>query len=134
MRGFRSIVFSNHLEKNPGFPLLTLATKSAKGRHLCANESKTMAEVVDLLKTSGYGGYKLPKINMANAFGTIMVKIASYAQPGGTGSYLRSHIGKTMRFDNSKIRRELKMKFISAKQSILETVEDLIKWGHLRKK
>jgi len=114
--------------------VLLMEKKSAKGRHLCANQSMSMQEVVDLLNASGYKNYKLPKMNMANGFGNLLVKILSYVQPKGTGSYLRSHIGKTMRFDNSKIRRELGIEFIPAKTSILETVEDLIKWGHLEKK
>ena len=114
--------------------VLLMEKKNANGRHLCANQSMSMKEVVDLLNSSGYKNYKLPKMNMANGFGNFLVKILSHVQPKGTGSYLRSHIGKTMRFDNSKIRRELGIKFIPAKTSILETVEDLIKWGHLGKK
>jgi dihydroflavonol-4-reductase len=114
--------------------VLAMETKEAKGRYLCANQAMTMKEVVDLLRSNGYGKYKLPALNMANSVGTILVKILSYVQPQGTGSYLRSHIGKTMRFDNSKIRREMKMSFIPLQKTILETVEDLIKWGHVKQK
>ena len=114
--------------------VLLMENKNATGRHLCANQSMSMKEVVDLLNASGYKNYKLPKMNMANGFGSFLVKILSHVQPKGTGSYLRSHIGKTMRFDNSKIRRELGIEFIPAKTSIIETIEDLIKWGHLGKK
>lgn len=113
--------------------VLAMKTK-ANGRYLCANQAMTMKEVVDLLKTNGYEKYKLPSMNMANSIGTVLVKILSYVQPQGTGSYLRSHIGKTMRFDNSKIRREMNMSFIPLQKTILETVEDLIKWGHLKQK
>ena len=112
--------------------VLAMETKDADGRYLCANQSLSMKELVDLLKSNGYDAYKLPNINLANGFGTAMVKLLSFVQPKGTGSYLRSHIGKTMRFDNSKIRRELNLSFIPLKTSILETVADLIRWGHLK--
>jgi dihydroflavonol-4-reductase len=56
----------------------------------------------------------------------------SYTRPAGTGSYLRTHLGKTMRYDNGRIRRELGLEFRPARAAILETVEDLVRWGHLR--
>jgi len=37
-------------------------------------------------------------------------------------------------FNNSKIKKELGIKFISFDKSINETIPDLIQWGHLEKR
>jgi hypothetical protein len=39
-----------------------------------------------------------------------------------------------MRFDNSKAREELGIVFRDVNQTILETMQDLERWGHLGKK
>lgn len=38
-----------------------------------------------------------------------------------------------IQFDNRKIRQELGIEFMSAKQSILDTAEDLLRWGHIER-
>lgn len=109
-----------------------LETPKAKGRYLCAGEVLTMKELVDHLRDIGAGeGRKLPSMGLSSGFSTGLVKMLSYAQPRGVGSYLRSHLGKTMRYDNSKIREELGQTFISARDSASATIADLEKWGHL---
>ena len=42
--------------------------------------------------------------------GDVIVKLGSYLQPKGVGSYLRTHVGRVPRYDTSKIRRELAQK------------------------
>lgn len=111
--------------------ILALETPEAKGRYLVSNETMTMTEVVEYLNSLGYTQYKLPKINLATPIGDKIMKLLSYTQPKGSGSYMRSHIGKDMRYDNSKVKQELGMTFIDAKQSIKEAVEDLFKWNHV---
>lgn len=111
--------------------ILAMETPDATGRYLCAGETITLREVVDLLKKNGYEDYKLPKMGMDNALGNVMVKLMSYAQPKGTGAYLRSHIGRMPRFDNTKIRTDLGLTFRDARQSILDAVADMKKWRHV---
>ncbi len=108
--------------------ILAMESPSAKGRYLVANESMKMSEVVDFLKQQGYDKFKLPKVNLASPFGDKVMKLLSYTQPKGSGTYMRTHIGKTMRYDNSKVKQELGMEFISAKESIIAAIEDLLKW------
>ena len=111
--------------------LLAMETDTASGRYLCSAESLQMREVVALLKSSGFGGYALPKIDLSGKIGTLIMKLLSFTQPRDTGMYIRTTIGRTMRYDNSKIRRELQLSFMDVKKSIIETVNDMIKWGHL---
>jgi dihydroflavonol-4-reductase len=101
------------------------------GRYICAAANMTMAEVVTLMRTEGYGHTKLPKMDLSGSFGTGMMRLASHFQPMGIGSYLRTHLGRTPRFDNSKIRKQLGITFRTPSQSIAETLKDLTKWGHI---
>jgi dihydroflavonol-4-reductase len=111
--------------------VLAMETKAAKGRHICAADTVSMREVVEILNANGYDKYKLPKLGMDCSLGDHAVKLSSYLQPKGVGSYLRSHVGRVPRYDNGKIRRELGLTFRDTRASILETMADLKTWGHL---
>jgi dihydroflavonol-4-reductase len=114
--------------------VLAMENVRAKGRYLCAGETLSMREVVELLQEAGYrDGYKLPRLDLACSIGDFAVKLLSYTQPAGTGSYMRTHLGKVMRYDNAKIRRDLGLHFRPARESVVAAVEDLVRWGHLAK-
>ncbi len=65
------------------------------------------------------------------AIGDFAVKLSSYLQPRGVGQYLRTHVGRTPRYDNGKIQRELGLKFTPLDQSVDDLMKDLGRWGHL---
>jgi dihydroflavonol-4-reductase len=107
-------------------------TPTANGRYICAGEAASMRTVVGLLRKHGWGeGYKLPSIGLDNPAGDVIVRLGSYLQPSGVGSYLRTHVGRVPRYDTSKIRRELGMTFRPLGETIVETMTDLQRWGHL---
>jgi dihydroflavonol-4-reductase len=109
-----------------------LERDAAQGRYICAAETITMREVVALLAAEGWGaGHKLPSTSMDHALGDVLVKLSSWLQPSGIGSYLRTHVGRVPRFDNGKLQRELGVTFRSVRASILDTMADLRRWGHL---
>jgi dihydroflavonol-4-reductase len=109
-----------------------METPAAHGRYICAGEAASMRRVVDLLKQNGWGeGRKLPWIGLDNPVGNVIVKLASFQQPKGVGTYLRTHVGRAPRYDTSKIQRELGMRFRPLEESVLETVDDLVRWGHI---
>jgi dihydroflavonol-4-reductase len=106
---------------------------TAKGRHVCAAETLTMRRVIGILERASAGTKnKLPKLALDNAVGTAMTHLASYMQPKGVGVYLRTNLGRPARFDNTKIQGQLGMSFRPIEPSIVETVADLRKWGHIR--
>ncbi|MEI6757943.1 MAG: SDR family oxidoreductase [Chlorobium sp.] len=111
--------------------ILAMENKAAKGRYLCAADAMHLRELVSLLKTSGFSNYPLPKIDLSGNAGSLLMKALSFTQPRDTGMYIRTNIGRTMRYDNSKIRRDLGLSFRDVKKSIIESVADMIKWGHL---
>jgi len=104
---------------------------AASGRYVCAGETIAMRPLVELLESSGWGrGNKLPKLGMDCAVGDFAVKVSSYLQPKGVGSYLRTHVGRVPRYDTAKIRRELGVDFRPVAESVLDTMADLASWGH----
>jgi dihydroflavonol-4-reductase len=112
--------------------LRTMATRRAAGRYICAGETISMRDTVALLGHAGWAeGHKLPRLGLDCAVGDFTVRLASYLQPKGVGSYLRTHVGRVPRYDTSKIQRELGMRFRPVKESILDTMANLDRWGHL---
>ncbi len=83
-----------------------METPTAKGRYIVAGDTISMRDVVALLEKNGWAeGNKLPKIGMDCSVGDFAVRLSSYFQPAGVGSYLRTHVGRVPRYDNSKARR-----------------------------
>ncbi|MEI7824255.1 MAG: SDR family oxidoreductase [Chlorobiaceae bacterium] len=140
IRDIMSGVYPGIMDMNWGFVdvrdvakahILAMETGTASGRYLCSAETMHMRELVALLKSSGFGIYALPKIDLTGKAGTLLMKALSFTQPKNTGIYIRTTIGRTMRYDNSKIKRELRISFKPFKESLIDSVNDMIKWGHL---
>jgi dihydroflavonol-4-reductase len=113
--------------------VLAMESDGAHGRYLTAGEALSMQQIVAILREAGYDrGYKLPRLDLTSSLGTMAVRLISHTQPAGTGSYLRTHLGKVMRYDTSKVRRELGLAFRPARESVLAAVESLVRWGHLK--
>jgi dihydroflavonol-4-reductase len=107
----------------------------ARGRYIVAAGTRTMRQVVDLLRVNGWGDrYRLPSIGLDGRIGVPISKLMARVQRSGTRDYLMSHLGGVMRFDNSKVRSELGLEFRDIDKTILETMDDLERWGHLGKK
>ena len=111
--------------------ILAMETDSASGRYLCSAETMHMKELVTLLQSSDFGKYPLPKVDLSGKAGTLLMKVLSFTQPRDTGMFIRTNIGRTSRYDNGKIKRELGISFMPVKESIIETIKDLVQWGHL---
>jgi dihydroflavonol-4-reductase len=114
--------------------VLAQETPAAQGRHLCAREVVNMRDMVERLSAEGFGDYKLPSLGLDCALGDYVIRLASYFQPKGVGSYLRTHIGRTLSFDNTKIKAELGLEFRDLGDTLRDTVKDLIRWEHVPKK
>lgn len=104
---------------------------NAKGRYICVSETKTMRDVVSVMRDNGWKGTKIPSLRLDSSFGTALGRLAAYMQPRGVRSYLQTNLGRELAYDNSKIKNDLGMKFMSADASVLDTLKDLAKWGHI---
>ncbi len=112
--------------------LRAMESPSAQGRYLTAGDTISMRAVVELLEKHGFGkGNKLPKLGMDCALGDFAVRLSSYMQPKGVGSYLRTHVGRVPRYDTAKVRTELGLRFRPVEESILDTLNDLVHHGHV---
>jgi dihydroflavonol-4-reductase len=115
--------------------ILAMENPAAAGRYIVAAETRTMRQVIELLRANGWGDrYKLPSIGLDNAVGAALTRVAARFQASGTRDYMSNHLGGEMRFDNAKARRELGLDFRDVDQTILDTMGDLERWGHLGKK
>ena len=108
-----------------------LTSAAANGRYLCAGETRSMREVVEFLRGHGYAHTRLPKFGLDGPLGNRLALLAAATQPKGVASYLRSHLGRVVRYDNSKIQRDLGLRFRPLADSITDTAADLVKWGHV---
>ena len=108
-----------------------LTAPQASGRYLCAGATRSMRDVVALLRANGFAHTRLPRFGLDSPFGNQLSLLASYTQPQGVRSYLRSHLGRVPRYDTSKITRDLAIEFRNVDDSIIETCRDLQRWGHV---
>lgn len=105
---------------------------SASGRYICSAELVSLEHTVDVLRTNGFSDYKLPKIKLTSGFGTFLTRQMARFQPPGTRSFLETNLGRAAKLDTTKIREELGMEFRDMDASIVETANDLLRWGHVK--
>ncbi len=108
-----------------------LTATQAQGRYVCAGETRSMREIVDYLRNNGFAHTRLPRLGLDSAFGNKLALLAAYTQPKGIASYLRSHLGRIVRYDNRKVRADLGIEFRPLTDSLRDTVADLVRWGHV---
>ncbi|NTW83505.1 MAG: SDR family oxidoreductase [Chlorobiaceae bacterium] len=111
---------------------LAMETETASGRYLCTAGTMHMRELVELIKSSGYTKYPLPKISLTGKAGTAVIKMLSFTKPRNIGKYIRTQVGRIMNCDVTKLKNDFGISFIPLNTSVIETVEDLRKWGHLK--
>jgi dihydroflavonol-4-reductase len=111
--------------------ILAMDAPDAGGRYLCAAESISMRQLVDTLKPLSKPGDKLPTRAIDFWLGSTIGRWFAFTQPPGAASYMKTHLGRTPRFDTTKIERGLGLKYRDIRATIAETVADLREWKHL---
>ena len=64
-----------------------LTADGTQGRYICAGATRSMREVVGLLKENGFADAKLPRMELDSAFGNKLAYLPSFSRPKGVGSY-----------------------------------------------
>ncbi len=109
-----------------------LGNTKASGRFICAGHTVTMEELVQLLREEGYDGrYRLPRFDLDNPVGNRIVYLLSFLRPRGVGGYLRTHLGRVPRVDNSKSQEVLGVSYRPLRETLGDALADLERWGHL---
>ena len=101
---------------------------SAQGRYICAAQAVSMRDLVDLIRSNGFDGRRLPRLSLEHPAGDLLIRAASWFQARGVGQYLRTNIGRTPRFDNTKIARDLGVRFRPVDETVADTLADLVRW------
>ncbi len=111
--------------------VLAAETPAAKGRYLCAAENITMRHLIDILKPLAKPGDTLPTRAIDFWLGSFIGRFFAFTQPPGAASYMKTHLGRSVQFDTSKIKRELGLRYRQIDSTLAETVTDLRAWKHL---
>jgi dihydroflavonol-4-reductase len=111
--------------------IAAMETRSASGRYLCGVESTDIVQIVDQL-VKEFPDATWPKLRLEGPIGTKVMRVLSYAQPSGMGTFLRSYLGEEIVFDNSKIKREIGVTFRPFSETLSDTVKDMIASGKIK--
>jgi dihydroflavonol-4-reductase len=112
--------------------ILAMENPKAEGRYLCAAESISMRQLVDALRPLAKPTDKLPTRAIDFWLGSAIGRWFAFTQPPGAASYMKTHLGRTPRFDTAKIQRDLGLQYRDIRATIAETVADLREWKHLK--
>lgn len=110
---------------------LAIETDGASGRYLCTAGVWSMRQIVEVARASDLDLARLPSIPLDNTVGDLVMKAAAAFLHPGTRSYLRTNIGRRFEIDTSKIRSEFGMTFRPVPTAIIDTYNDLRRWGHI---
>ncbi len=115
--------------------VLAMESPTAQGRYIVAAGTRSLREVIDLLRAHGWGDrYRLPSLGLDRGLGVPLSRFFANFQPSGSRSYLKATLGGRQRFDNSKAKRDLGLQYRDLDRTLLDTMEDLERWGHLGRK
>lgn len=104
-----------------------------QGRYICCADG--LLSIAEMTKIGLEAGFSPPTMNLSWPFVSWILKMASYLVPGGQeGIYMRNHVGNPIIATNAKIVKDLGMRFRPIDETVKETLEDMVKWGHLSKR
>lgn len=105
---------------------------AAAGRHVLAGAAVSMRELVEVLRSEGWDRrHRLPRVVLGGPFGAALGRLVAGTRPPGTRSYLRTHLGVPLQADGSHAERALGVRYRPWTETVLETVVDLERRGHL---
>ncbi len=112
-----------------------LELDEAHGRYLCVAQTLSMAATASLLREEGLtSGYSVPRLRLRGRVGDALALAYARIRPPGLRAYLRTHIGRSFRVDGSRVTRELGVGYRPVRETLRDTVADLERWGHLRRR
>lgn len=111
--------------------LAAMTTPSASGRYLCAADTMTWREMIDVM-AKDFPDLRRPRISADGPMGTRIAKMMSVFQPAGVRGYLLTNLGRETTLDNSKIRKELGVEFRPLGETLRDTFNDLIESGKIK--
>lgn len=106
--------------------VLAMEHSGLSGRLLCSHETVHMRDIISHLKGSGFGDFPLPKVRLDNLLFSQLIRLASYCDTVGKGSYVRTHIGTSPQYNNNRIKSVLNFEFRPIVETLADTAESLV--------
>jgi len=112
--------------------VLAMENPKAHGRYICVEHTMPMGDLTTFLQMKYPNiSAKVPHKSMECGPGTSLMKVLANFQPSGVKDYLQTHLGKDLKVNNTKIKSELGINFTPVNKTLCDTVDDLIKHGHI---
>eukprot|EP01006_Ploeotia_vitrea_P016393 TRINITY_DN47023_c0_g1_i1.p1 TRINITY_DN47023_c0_g1~~TRINITY_DN47023_c0_g1_i1.p1 ORF type:complete len:360 (-),score=52.59 TRINITY_DN47023_c0_g1_i1:296-1375(-) len=113
--------------------ILAIENDAAKGRYLVCTQCLHLRELPAFYRErcSKKATKKLPKREWTGKMGTGMVKFLSKFQGKANADYMKTHLGKRMDVDGSKLANELELQYTPWQDTLMDTYTDLVAKGHL---
>lgn len=112
--------------------ILALENPSARGRFLCCAQDGGQMKMRGLIRMLKEYGFKPPDMDLSHPVVTQMIKLLTRLMDGQMGQFVRHALGQNYRISNRKIREELGCSFRPVEESVKDTLDDLVKWGHTK--
>lgn len=111
--------------------ILAFESETAEGRYICCADGPPlhMRETTAVLKDMGYN---MRELDLTSSTFSWLIRASGHIVPGTQGQIMRRYVGTPTIVSNDKILRDLGITFRKLNPDVLkDTINDMIKWGHL---
>lgn len=105
-------------------------TPEASGRYITSNETLSMLDMAHIIDRDFGGRYPVPKRQLPK----FLVWLVGPIQAGVSRSFVSRNVGHPIRFDNSRIRNQLGIKFRGTGTTIREHFQQMLDDGIIRRR
>lgn len=110
-----------------------LENRAARGRYICsASSHRKQVSVRDIVKVAKLNGFDPPEKDLSGPVMTSVIKLASFFMNGQHGDMVRWIVGNKFQVSNTKIKADLGMSFRPVEETLSDTLDTLVKWGHIK--
>lgn len=111
--------------------LLAAVTETASGRFLIVAETRSARQIAELIRST-YPTNRVPSLALDHAVGSWLARTLVWRTlPSGQGMFVRTHVGRELRVDNSRSQTVLGLEYRDVDRSITEAVDDMIARGQV---
>ena len=108
-----------------------LEVAAARGRYVCVAGTRTMREVVAVLRSTRASPVGLPRMPWDRPPFGVFVRASLVLWPPGVRAFVRSHLGRAPAYDTSRIARDLAFAPRHPDETLRDTVESFLAHGHV---
>jgi len=112
--------------------VLAMESTQAHGRYIICKETVMMEEISKILSEE-FPEYtaNLPSYNLTGPCGNFIVGIMANFASKGIKDFLKTNVGHPAYYDSSRVQSHLGLNLRPARESLVDTVRDMIAHGHI---